>query len=222
MHRILLLTGIIFFIGSASGGDFAVEKDISYLSGEGDGDYALERCKLDLYLPKDVKGFATLVWFHGGSIRSGSKDGKIALPVSERFMGEGIAVASVNYRLSPKAKFPAYIEDCAASVAWVIRNIERSGGDPKRVFVSGHSAGGYLAAMVGMDPQFLKKHDLSPNDVGGFIPVSGQMITHSTVRKERGIPKFQPLIDAAAPVFFSYLLISNRRGPLVYKKARRY
>ena len=184
------------------GADFTVQANIPYLSGGGHSSYALKRGKLDLYLPKDQKNFATLVWFHGGSIQSGEKDGKIAKPVSERFAREGLAVVSVNYRLHPKVTFPAYIEDCAASVAWTLKNIARHGGDPKKVFVSGHSAGGYLCAMVGMDPKYLEKHRVSPHVVGGYLPVAGQMISHSTVRKERGIHRYQPVIDESAPSFF--------------------
>lgn len=175
---------------------------MSYLSGDGHSAYATKRCKLDLYLPKNKGKFTTLVWFHGGSIQSGEKDGKIAKPVCERFAREGMAVVSANYRLHPKVTFPAYIEDCAASVAWTLENIGNFGGDPNKVFVSGHSAGGYLCAMVGMDPKYLGKHDRSPNDVAGYLPVAGQMITHSTVRKEQGIHRYRPLIDESAPSYF--------------------
>ncbi|MBN2330057.1 MAG: alpha/beta hydrolase, partial [Candidatus Omnitrophica bacterium] len=113
----------------------------------------------------------------------------------------GIAIAAVNYRLSPKAHYPAYINDAAAGAAWILRHIEDYQGSPEKLFVSGHSAGGYLTAMIGVDPQYLAKYGASVHDFAGFMPVSGQMVTHSTVRGERGIPSTQPLIDEAAPCY---------------------
>lgn len=84
-----------------------------------------------------------------------------------------------------------------------MKNIGKFGGDPKKVFVSGHSAGGYLCAMVGMDAKYLEEHGLSPDDLAGFMPVAGQMITHSTVRGERGISRYRPVIDESAPSYFA-------------------
>lgn len=174
-------------------------------------DYEHSRCRLDWYLPANQKDFATLVWFHGGSIQSGDKAGKEHVELARRFAGEGVAVASINYRLSPKVNFPAYIEDAAAAVAYVLDHVSEQGGNARRVFVSGHSAGGYLTAMVGMDEQFLQAHGHTSRDVAGFIPVAGQMITHSTVRKERGIPRTQPVIDQAAPSFH----VSSEKPPFL-------
>lgn len=72
------------------------------------------------------------------------------------FMNQGFAVVAVNYRLSPKAQNPAYTEDAAAAVAWAYKHIEEYGGSPRRVFVTGHSAGGYLTLMVGLDKSYLQ------------------------------------------------------------------
>jgi acetyl esterase/lipase len=177
-----------------------VLKDVAYKPNAGT-DYERERCKLDLYLPQGGKGFATIVWFHGGGLQNGDKQTEIAVNLAERFAKDGVAVASVNYRLSPKAKYPAYIDDAAAAIAFVLDNIEKHGGSAKRVFVSGHSAGGYLTAMVGLDGQHLKKYGHVPADLAGLMPIAGQMITHSTVREERDIPRTRPLIDEAAPLF---------------------
>lgn len=107
MRRLFSCLSVLVLLVGATAGDFTVARDLSYLAGDGHGEYARKRCKLDLYLPKGSKRFVTMVWFHGGSIKSGEKDGKISLPVSERFAGDGIAAVSVNYRLSPKAKYPA-------------------------------------------------------------------------------------------------------------------
>jgi acetyl esterase/lipase len=132
-------------------------------------------------------------------LQGGDKVG--AGTLGRRFAAEGIAVASVNYRLSPQVKFPAYIDDAAAACAFVRREVARYGGSPHRVFVSGHSAGGYLTAMIGVDPQYLSRYDMKPSDLAGLLPVSGQMITHSTVRSERGIARARPIIDEAAPAY---------------------
>ena len=110
-------------------------------------------------------------------------------------------MVAVNYRLAPAAKSPAYIEDAAAAVAWTFQNIGRYGGSPERIIVSGHSAGGYLAAMVGLDKRWLAAHDIDANQLAGIVPFSGHAITHFTIRKERGIPGTQPLIDDLAPLY---------------------
>ncbi|QDV62724.1 Endo-1,4-beta-xylanase/feruloyl esterase precursor [Crateriforma conspicua] len=163
--------------------------------------YARRRCKLDWYLPTDTAATATLVWFHGGSIRSGDKAGDIAVNLARRFCRDGFAVVSVNYRLSPKVNYPVYLDDAAAAVAHVIGRVREYVGEQSKVYVSGHSAGGYLAAMVGVHPDALAKHGCGTDLLAGVIPVSGQMITHSTVRAERGIDRSRPVIDAAAPAY---------------------
>lgn len=203
LHVLLLLLAVLqlVYAGVLPAADAPrVLKDLAYKA-NAETDYERERCKLDLYLPQGEKGFATIVWFHGGGLQNGDKQTEIAVNLAERFAKDGVAVASVNYRLSPKAKYPAYLDDAAAAVAFVLDNIEKHGGSAQRVFVSGHSAGGYLTAMVGLDPRYLKKYGHAPGDLAGLLPIAGQMITHSTVREERDIPRTQPLIDEAAPAF---------------------
>ena len=82
-----------------------------------------------------------------------------------------------------------------------MNHIEEFGGSAEQVYVSGHSAGGYLTSMVGLDKRLLADHDLDANQIAGLIPFSGHTITHFTVRKERGIAGEQPLIDEMAPLF---------------------
>jgi acetyl esterase/lipase len=176
--------------------------DIAYKTGGTLTEYETQRCKLDLYLPANGKNFATLVWFHGGALKAGSKDGGETPKIARALAGDGIAVASVNYRLSPKATYPAYVEDSAAAVAWVRAHIAEHGGDPAKVFISGHSAGGYLALMLAMDARWLKPHGLTPDSFAGYIPLSGQTMTHYTVREERGIGKETIIADEAAPVHY--------------------
>jgi acetyl esterase/lipase len=110
-------------------------------------------------------------------------------------------VVAVDYRLSPKVKVSDCIDDAAAAIAWVFGNIETYGGSKNRIFVSGHSAGGYLTSMIGLDKSWLAKYDLDADRIAGLIPFSGHTITHFTVRKERGIDGKQPVVDAMAPLF---------------------
>ena len=152
-----------------------------------------KRCVLDIRHPANQPGFATLVWFHGGGLTGGQKE-------FPQFNGQGVALVAAGYRLSPQAKCPEFIEDAAAAVAWTVKNIARYGGDPKKVFIGGHSAGGYLAAMVGMDARWLKPHGLTPQSIAGIIPVSAQATTHFHVKELRGIqgPPLLPVIDEFA------------------------
>ena len=196
-----ILAALSCLVQSAFAQGVDVRENISYKSGNDLTDYERTRCALDLYLPKGVSDFPVIVWFHGGGLTEGDKAEKTQADISRSLAVRGIAVASVNYRLSPKVNFPAYVEDAAASVAWVLDNIEDYGGDARNVFVSGHSAGGYLAAMVGADEHYLAARGHGLDDLAGLMPISGQMVTHGTIRVERGLPPARPFIDAAAPVF---------------------
>lgn len=157
--------------------------------------YINERCILDIYYPKNQKGFATIIWFHGGGLTSGNKE------IPQALKEKRYCVIGVTYRFYPTVKAPAYIEDAAAAVAWTFNNIKNYGGDPTLIFVSGHSAGGYLASMVGLDKRWLKAHDIDANKIAGLIPFSGHTITHFTIREERGIKGTQPIVDDLAPLF---------------------
>lgn len=181
-----------------SGEGFKVVANLAYKSGPTVTEYELQRCKLDLVLPVGRTNFATLVWFHGGGLTGGSKSEGFAKQLARAF---GVAVASANYRLSPQATYPAYLEDAAAAVAWVQGNIAAHGGDTNLVFVGGHSAGAYLTSMVGLDARHLAKHGLGAGALAGLIPVSGQTMTHFTVRTERGLGKNNLTADEAAPIF---------------------
>jgi len=158
-------------------------------------EYINQRCVLDIYYPEEMDNFATIVWFHGGGLTGGNKH------IPEYLKGKGVCVVAPNYRLSPRVSAPKYIEDAAAAVAWVFKNIGHYGGDPSLIFVSGHSAGGYLASMVGLDKRWLAANKVDANRIAGLIPFSGHTITHFTVRKERGIAGTQPVVDDLAPLF---------------------
>lgn len=183
-------------LGAAPAEDaYRLVKNLPYYQGQDLSGYQRERCLLQLYYPTGTNAFATVVWFHGGGLTGGSPS------VPEQLKGQGIAVLAAGYRLSPRAKAPSYIQDAAAAVAWAFAHLSEYGGDTNRIFVSGHSAGAYLTAMIGLDKRWLAVHGLDANRIAGLIPLSPQAITHFTIRSERGISDKQPVIDEFAPLF---------------------
>lgn len=168
-------------------------RNIAYVANPGHDKGIDERCRIDVHHPKST-GFATVIWFHGGGLTGGSRG------IPDGLKDKGIAVVAAGYRLNPDVKSPTYIEDAAAAVAWTIKNIGKYGGDPKQIFVSGHSAGGYLAAMIGLDKRWLAPHGIDPDSLAGLIPLSPQAITHFTIRKERGIADTKVIVDDLAPI----------------------
>ena len=174
---------------------YKVLENHSYYPTTNTDPYIRERCRLDVYYPVGKKNFRTVVWFHGGGLSGGEKH------IPEGLKDKGIAVVAVNYRLTPRVKSPEYLRDAAAAVAWVMKNIANYGGDPDKVFVSGHSAGGYLAAMIGLDKSWLKVHGVDANQLAGIVPFSGHAITHFSIRDERGIPGYRAVVDSLAPLY---------------------
>ncbi|MGE5393625.1 MAG: alpha/beta hydrolase [Candidatus Saccharibacteria bacterium] len=193
---LILLTGF-FLTGIAQQVQYETIKDIHYYSESvnNSDSYINERCVLDLYYPKNTKDFATVIWFHGGGMTGGSKF------IPDALKQKGIAVIAVNYRLDPKVKAPSYIEDAAAAISWAFKNINAYGGDTTLIIVSGHSAGGYLTLMTGLDKSYLAKYGINANRIAALVPFSGQAITHFIIRKEKGIPDTQPVVDKYAPLY---------------------
>ncbi|WP_289665802.1 alpha/beta hydrolase [Flavobacterium panacagri] len=195
---IILLSFFLYGVSlSAQNIEYETKNNIQYYSTSVNKSdkYINERCVLDIYYPKNKKDFATIIWFHGGGLTGGNKE------IPEALKNKGFAIIGVNYRLSPKAKAEKAIEDAAAAVAWTFNNIANYGGDKSKIFVSGHSAGGYLGMMIGLDKKWLQKENIDANQIAGLIPFSGQCITHFEIRRENGIPEKQPTIDAFAPLF---------------------
>ncbi len=203
MKRYLFVLAAMTILAAACGPKEAAEPEgtyefltnIPYVSENETNEYKLERCRLDLYYPVDKEDYPVLVWFHGGGLEVGEKD------VQEGLKNGGYAIATVNYRLYGKgAKCPDYTNDAAEAVAWVINNIEQYGGDPSKVYIGGHSAGGYLALMLALDKSYLAQYGVDADtQIVKAYPVSGQTLTHYTIRKERGLPFDNPLIDSMAP-----------------------
>lgn len=202
MKKIFFFFSLFLFFATLSGQGsganitYILTKDISYTDvGETDT-YKKERCKLDIYYPQGLTDCPAIVWFHGGGLEGGEKH------IPEEFKNKGFIVIGVNYRLSPRVKNPAYIEDAAQAVAWAIKNIASYGGNPEKVFVSGHSAGGYLTLAIGLDKSYMAKYGADADRIAGLAPISGQTNTHYTIRKERGMAHADkiPYIDEFAPI----------------------
>ncbi len=158
--------------------------------------YSLERLKLDVYHPKSVTGCPVVVWFHGGGLEVGNKE----IPV--QLMEKDIVVVGVNYRLLPQVSVKETLDDVAEAVAWVFRHITEYGGDPHKIIVSGHSAGGYISMMLCLDKHWLAAYGVDADSVMMYVPFSGQAITHYNVRKMQGIPPLQATIDEYAPLYW--------------------
>lgn len=173
--------------------------DIPYTSSS--DSYAKERCKLDVYYPTATPnaqkgGAPVVVWFHGGGIEGGNKH------IDNELKNSGLVVVAANYRLLPKAPIDSILDDAAAAVAWTFKNIEKYNGDPSKIFVAGHSAGGYLLDIIGLQKKWLEKYGVDANKIAALVPFSGQCITHYNIRKQQGIGPLQPTIDQYAPLTY--------------------
>ena len=143
-------------------------KDFSYTDGP-EEDAA--KHKLNLYIPKGKPNAPVFFFIHGGAWRSG--DRAQYSPLGNRYAREGYLTVVPSYRLAPKHPHPAQIEDVAAAFAWTVRHIAEHGGDTNRIYVGGHSAGGHLAALLGLDERYLAKYQLSPRVIRGVMGLSG-------------------------------------------------
>ena len=188
-----LLCGLVLSAQGRYNGEYKIESGIPYHSNA--GEYAAERCVLDFYYPADLKDFPTVVWFHGGGLEGGSKE------IPQGLKDSGIGIIGVNYRLLPKADVKEIIDDAAAAVAWAFNEVSSRGGDPKKIFVAGHSAGGYLIDMIVLDKHWLEKYGIDADQIAGAFPYSAQKMTHYNVRKGMGIGPLQVIADENAPIF---------------------
>ena len=158
--------------------------------------YAQERCKLDVYYPTNAQDAPVVVWFHGGGIEGGEKH------IDPQLKNSGLVVVAANYRLLPKAPIDDILDDAAAAVAWTYKNIARYNGSKRKIFVAGHSAGGYLLNIIGLDKRWLAKYGVDADSLAALVPFSGQCVTHYNIRKQQGIGPLQATIDQYAPLTY--------------------
>jgi len=147
-----------------------VIRDVPYFSDPG-ADARFH--SLDLYLPHGESGLPLVFYVHGGAFRGGDKSREEGVNFVTLFTSQDLAVASVNYRLSPTVQHPAHIEDIARAFAWIFQNAREYGIDPDEIFLAGHSAGGHLVSLLALDPRYLDRHGLSPDRIKGVMTISG-------------------------------------------------
>jgi acetyl esterase/lipase len=143
-------------------------RDITYSEGR---PADLHKHQLDLYLPKDAQQFPVFVFVHGGFWSAGDRARYRLL--GNRFAQAGVGVVIPSYRLMPAHKHPAQIEDIAAAFAWTVNHIASYGGDGKRIYLGGHSAGGHLASLLALDARYLAEYGLTPRSIRGVVSISG-------------------------------------------------
>ena len=130
---------------------------------------------LDIHIPSGKENYPVIVYFHGGALIAGSKE--MGKDIGEKLAKNGIGFVSANYRLSPTAKYPDHLNDAQAATEWTFNNIESFGGDLKNIYVSGHSAGAYLAAILALNKD-LKIHKM--RKIKGAILISPFLYVEET------------------------------------------
>lgn len=174
-HIPIVVYFIICFWSVALKAKVVVTKDIDYIS---ESDYADGRDLLDVYMPEGAKKAPVIVFLHGGALLYGDKTyGK---GIAASLVESGVGLVSANYRLSPDHAHPSHVQDAAAATAWVINNIAAYGGDPENVFIAGHSAGAYLAALLAIDSSLIEKHNIDKGALKGTVLISPFLYVEET------------------------------------------
>ena len=130
---------------------------------------------LDIYIPEGKKNYPVIVYFHGGALLSGSKE--MGKDIGEKLAKSGVGFVSANYRVSPVAKYPDHLNDAQAATEWAFNNMGSFGGDLKNIYVSGHSAGAYLSAVLALNKD-LKIHKM--RKIRGAILISPFLYVEET------------------------------------------
>ena len=160
-----------------------IKTDISYLNDTN------PKHTLDIYFPPEQNHLSpVLVHIHGGGWKIGDK--KMMKNTGIFYASKGILFITPNYGLSPAVQHPAHIEDCAAALAWVFKHVIELGGDKKRIFLSGHSAGAHLAALLGTNKKYLNKYNIKPQNLAGVIPVDTASFNLLSENNERLVKRF--------------------------------
>ena len=143
--------------------------DVSYLPGDN------PRHRLDVYQPvgdsETAKSRPVVIFFYGGAWQEGSRNDYLF--VAEALTQRGYVVVIPDYRVYPEVRYPDFLTDGAAAVAWTAANIERFGGDRSRLFLMGHSSGAHIAAMLTLDPSYLTAQKVPTTLIRGLIGLAG-------------------------------------------------
>ena len=230
MRLQLLACAAIFLSGCQAGffhslnapyafADYSQTRDVQYQT-----DPAL---KLDVYVPNASivrKGARpTIVFFYGGSWRSGSKNWYEF--AAARYALKGYVVFVPDYRKGPQPSFPGFVEDSARAFAYAKEHTAEYGGDPERMFLMGHSAGAHIAGLLATDPSYLQAVGLSKRDITGFVGLAGPFdflpMTDPKViavfQGDANLPASQPInfVDGSEPPM---LLLHGSDDRVVYPK----
>ncbi len=151
---------------------------------------------MDIFLP-DAPEFATVIYFHGGGIEGGDKS---EYAEHGRFLAEqGICFVSANYSLYPDIAYPAFIEDAANCVQWVVNHIGQY-GSCRDFYVGGSSAGAYLSLSLCFNQSYLKSRGV--DRIKGYIHNAGQPTAHYNVLKYSGTDSRRVIVDETAPLYY--------------------
>lgn len=153
-------------------GEVTVTRDVVYVAGSNN-----PRHRLDVYAPKDARGAPVVHFVHGGYWVEGGKDfyalatglyGSIGMALAKR----GIVTVVQSYRLSPEVGIEGIVDDVMAALRWTEEHASEHGGDPRRVFMMGHSAGGHLVALLGAEEALHRSRGMDPHAVRGYVALS--------------------------------------------------
>lgn len=202
MHRwnLILASLVALGAGPLRAAEMQTHLDLPY------AESANERQTLDVYSPGEGRNHPVAIWIHGGGWSAGNKKDVFHKP--QAFTSRGYVLVSINYRLQPAVTIQEIPPDVAEAIRWVYDHVQEYGGDPGRIVVMGHSAGGQLAALVSTDQSYLKAEGLSLANLKACVPVDGRywmgrgretVSPAEHVAKGKGIPPFLVLHAAKTP-----------------------
>ena len=161
---------------------------------------ASETCKLDIYAPQDAANADVVIEFHGGGLTGGSKTDAGYVAIGKELASRGIGFVSVNYRYFPEAKSDEFFKDAADAVKYVKDHASEYGF--KRIFVSGQSAGAYIATMLAFNTAYLQNVGIDVAEIDGWLIESGQPTTHFEILSRRGVSSSAEVVDEFAPMYY--------------------
>lgn len=188
-----MLAGLLCAAGIACNNDYRYDRDICYR--DNPDEYSAKMCRVDVAYRPHSKDRPVIVWFHGGGLTGGWRH------IPEGLLTEDYVVIGVGYRFSPNVELGCIIDDAAAAVAWAFEHAAQYGGSASKIYLAGHSAGGYLVDMIGLEKKWLAAYGVDADSVAAVVPYSGQVITHFAHRATKGIDPLTPVVDEYAPLF---------------------
>ncbi|MFT6814429.1 MAG: acetyl esterase/lipase [Sphingobacteriales bacterium] len=187
-----LIIALMFFFTNSIAGKIKIQKDLNYVAPTFK-DFDLKKHKLDVYYPENSEKVRdVIVFIHGGGWEKGQKE-------SYKWMGrkwakKGKVAVIINYRLAPGIDYTGMMRDGARALNWIYENIGYYGGNRDRIFVSGHSAGGHLAALLAYDKQYFESLN-SKNPVHGAVLIDAFGLNLFNYLKEIHKPEYAKKYD---------------------------